>query len=108
MGRLISDQSLAGVQGVALVAQDSQVSQLRGRRRQPGAKPIRITCARAPLMVATTAPTRSSPTTATTASTRADGGNQAGDPEHRRRAHLRRCLLGRDEHDMAAHPAIAR
>jgi hypothetical protein len=23
-------------------------------------------------------------------------------------AHLRRCLLGRDEHDMAAHPAIAR
>jgi hypothetical protein len=31
MGRLISDQSLAVVQGVTLVAQDSQVGRLRGR-----------------------------------------------------------------------------
>jgi len=37
------------------------------RPRQPGAKLIRITWARAPLMAATTAPTTSSPTTATTA-----------------------------------------
>jgi len=31
MGRLISDQSLAGVPGVALTAQDSQVGRLCGR-----------------------------------------------------------------------------